>query len=85
MVAAVYLYQHAVARHPLPTDAVLGWAPAPWAVLTGAHQETPQCAASDVYAFVFTQQLAHMSVVDSRVSCARQMHYAFRNRLGRRV
>ena len=24
VVAAVYLYQHALARHPLPTDAVLG-------------------------------------------------------------
>ena len=75
MVAAVYLYQHAFTRHTLPADAMLGWTPAAGTVLTGAHQQTPQRAASYVYTFALTQQLAHMSVVDSSVPCARQMHH----------
>ena len=75
VVAAVYLYQHPLTRHPLTTDSVFGWTPTSWAVLTGAYQQTTQRAASYGYAFVFTQQLAHMRMVRSSVPGACQMKH----------
>ena len=73
VVAAVYLYQHTLTRHTLTPNSVLWWTPSARAALAGAHQQATQCATRYVYAFAFTQQLAHMSVVGSRIPCARQI------------
>ena len=87
VVAAVYLYHHTLTRHPLPPNSVLRWPTSAWAVLTGAHQQATQRAASYVYAFAFPQQLAHMRVVGPRIPRARQMQHSglrcLRYRVGR--
>ena len=87
VVAAVYLNQHTLTRHTLTPNSVLWWTLSARAALAGAHQQATQCAARYVYAFAFTQQLAHMSVVGSRIPRARQMQHSglrcFRYRIGR--
>ena len=63
VVAAVHLYQHALAGHPLPADTVPGRPTVAWALQTGTRQYAPQRGSTDLYALALPKQLAEVSVV----------------------
>ena len=63
VVAAVHLYQHALAGHPLPADTVPGRPTVAWALQTGTRQYAPQRGSTDLYALALPEQLAQVSVV----------------------
>ena len=65
MVAAVYLYQHSLTRHPLTTNTVFRWTTTARTVDTGSDQYASQRVTGYVYTITFSQQFAQMSVVDS--------------------
>ena len=65
VVAAIYLYQHPLAWHPLPTNTVFRWTTAARAVHSGFNQYPSQSAASYLYTLAFSQQFAQMGVVGS--------------------
>ena len=68
VMAAVDLYQHALAGHPLPAYTVPGRPAAARALQAGARQYAPQRGPSDVYAFTLPEQLAQMCVIRFRVA-----------------
>ena len=68
VVAAVYLYQHTLARHTLPPHSMLRRPTPTRAAHPCAHQYAPQRAPADVYALPLPEQLTQVRVVDSGVS-----------------
>ena len=55
VVAAVHLYQHARAGHPLPAGTVPGRSTVAWALQTGTRQYAPQCGSTDLYALALPE------------------------------
>ena len=81
VVAAVYLYQHSLASHPLPSNTMLRRPATTRTVHTGVSQYLAQRVTTDVYALSLPQQLAQVRVVDSHVSGPRQDHHLRRQRV----
>ena len=81
VVAAVDLYQHSLASHPLPSNTMLRRPATARTVHTGVSQYLAQRVTTDVYALSLPQQLAQVRVVDSRVSGPRQDHHVGRQRV----
>ena len=81
VVAAVDLYQHSLASHPLPSNTMLRRPTVAWALQTHTRQYAPQRGSTYLYALSLPQQLAQVRVVDSRVSGPRQDHHVGRQRV----
>ena len=73
--AAVYLYQHSLARHTLSSNTMLRRPTTTRTVHTGVSQYLAQRVATDVYALSLPQQLAQARVIDADVPRARQKRY----------
>ena len=73
---AVQLDQHALPRHALAAQPVLGRTPSSWTAQTGVDQDAPQGGPADVDALALAQQLAEMGVVGPCVPGTSQTHYA---------
>ena len=74
MVAAVYLYQHSLTRHPLTTDTMLRWTTTARTVDTGSHQYATKSGPTYVHTLTLSEQLTQMCVVGALVPGASQMH-----------
>ena len=80
VIAAVHLDRHTLAGHALSAHGVLRWTPFPRVAQAGVQQDAPQGAPANVDTLTFTEQLAQVSVVGSRLAGTGQMQCL---RLGR--
>ncbi len=82
VMTAAHLDQHALPRHALTANPVLGRTPSPRTAQPRVDQDAPQGGPADVDAVALTQQLAEMGVVGPGVPGTSQTHYIGHHGIG---